>query len=205
MARYLPALSVSPVDIVRSARHVLGLRPPRPKSPHPIAIRLRELSQLFNLMDPSPFHEKDLDPAAADYITSWADEYPIRDRIQISVHLEQAGNVSDAQAVIASAVHTYFASRASDKRLEFRRLMREGQKALIIGLVFLGICVALAQGLPKGAEPTVRGVVRESLLVAGWVAMWRPMQIYLYEWWPIRRRRRLFDKLAGAPIRVTAP
>lgn len=153
-------------------------------------------------MDPSPFHEKDLDPAAAEFITSWADEYPIRDPVEIRFHLERPLAEADPQTVIESAVHTYFADRTADKRLEFRRLMREGQKALIIGLVFLGVCVALAQGLPRQAEPTVREVIRESLLVAGWVAMWRPMQIYLYEWWPIRRRRRLFDKLAHAPIRT---
>jgi hypothetical protein len=170
---------------------------------HIIAIRLRELPQLFNLMDPSPFHEKDLDPAAAEYITSWADEYPIRDPIEMNFHIELPPAGTDAQSVIESAVHTYFASRTSDKRLEFRRLMREGQKALVIGLIFLGVCVALVQGLPRSAEPTLREVIRESLLIAGWVAMWRPMQIYLYEWWPIRRRRRLFDKLARAPIEVT--
>jgi hypothetical protein len=173
--------------------------------PHRISIRLHELPQLFNLMDPSPFHERDLDPAAAEYITSWADEYPIRDKIDIFVHLEQSPAETDVQAVIASAVHAYFRDRAADKRLEFRRLMREGQKALVIGLVFLGVCVALAQGLPRSGEPTLREVIRESLLIAGWVAMWRPMQIYLYDWWPIRRRRRLLDKLAHAPIHVTSP
>ena len=30
-----------------------------------IEIRLRELRQLFNTLDPAPFHEKDLEPAAA--------------------------------------------------------------------------------------------------------------------------------------------
>lgn len=175
---------------------------PGGKSKHRIEIKLRELPQLFNQMDPAPFHERDLDPAAADYIASWADEYPLGDTVEIVFHLGLPALESDPQGLIESAVHNYFRDRASDKRLEFRRLMREGQKALAIGLVFLGACVALVQALPRGGEPTVRGVLRESLLIAGWVAMWRPMQIYLYDWWPIRRRRRLFEKLACAPIRV---
>jgi len=28
--------------------------------------------------------------------------------------------------------------------------------------------------------------VRESLLVGGAVAPWRPLEIFLYDWWPIR-------------------
>lgn len=179
-------------------------RRPAAKTPHAVAIRLRELSQLFNLMDPSPLHEKDLNPEAADYVASWADEYPIREPVQLTFHLERPGAEIDLQAVIESAVHTYFASRAAFKRLEFRRLMREGQKSLVIGIVFLGTCVVLAQWLPRTGVLPLRNVFRESLLVAGWVAMWRPMQIYLYEWWPIRRRRRLYDKLAVAPVSVRA-
>jgi hypothetical protein len=35
------------------------------------------------------------------------------------------------------------------------------------------------------------GIIRESLLIGGWVAMWRPMEILLYDWWPIRAEARL--------------
>lgn len=173
------------------------------KKPLVVSIRLRELPQLFNLMDPSPFREKDLNPAAADYIVSWADEYPIREPVHLTFYLERPAGDADTQGIIESAVHTYFASRAAFKRLEFRRLMREGQKSLVIGVIFLAACVVLAQWLPQTTGSTLRSVFRESLLVAGWVAMWRPMQIYLYEWWPIRRRRRLYEKLATAGVHVS--
>lgn len=33
-----------------------------PAPVHRIQLRLRELAQLFNSMDPTPFHHKDLDP-----------------------------------------------------------------------------------------------------------------------------------------------
>lgn len=45
-------------------------------------------------------------------------------------------------------------------------------------------------------------VLRESLAIAGWVAMWEPMQIYLYGWWPLRRRGRLFANLGRMPVEV---
>lgn len=45
-------------------------------------------------------------------------------------------------------------------------------------------------------------MLRESLLIGGWVAMWRPLEIFLYDWWPIRADARLFDRLAAMPVRI---
>ena len=45
---------------------------------HRIEIYLDRIEQLFNSMDPSPFHEKDLDRDAEEFIVSWAQEYPVR-------------------------------------------------------------------------------------------------------------------------------
>lgn len=39
---------------------------------HRIQIKLHDLNQLFNTMDPSPFYEKDLDADAEKFIVSWA-------------------------------------------------------------------------------------------------------------------------------------
>jgi len=50
-----------------------------------------------------------------------------------------------------------------------------------------------------GALPSF---LTQSLTIAGWVAMWRPMEIYLYSWWPLRRRGKIFDKLSRMPVEV---
>ena len=44
--------------------------------------------------------------------------------------------------------------------------------------------------------------MRESLLIGGWVAMWRPLEVFLYDWWPIRAEARLFDRLSAMPVRI---
>jgi hypothetical protein len=45
----------------------------------------------------------------------------------------------------------------------------------------------------------------EGLTIGGWVAMWRPMEIYLYDWWPLRRRGTLLDGLSRVDVDVQAP
>lgn len=41
-----------------------------------IEVRVAELRQLFNAIDPSPFHERDLDPKAEEFIVGWSRELP---------------------------------------------------------------------------------------------------------------------------------
>ena len=45
-------------------------------------------------------------------------------------------------------------------------------------------------------------LLKESLLIGGWVAMWRPLQIFLYDWWPVMRRRRIYRNLGHASVQV---
>jgi len=45
-------------------------------------------------------------------------------------------------------------------------------------------------------------LVKESLVIAGWVALWRPLEIFLYDWWPIRAEARLLDRLSEMSVRV---
>ena len=86
--------------------------------------------------------------------------------------------------------------------MEFRRLLKQGRTSLFIGLLFLSACLLLSKMLLGREADTWAAVMRESLTIAGWVAMWRPMQIYLYDWWPLRRRSRIFVKLSHMPVEV---
>jgi hypothetical protein len=52
------------------------------------------------------------------------------------------------------------------------------------------------------APGPVAQVVEESLLIFGWVANWRPIEIFLYEWWPIVRRRNLYQRLSAAEVEL---
>lgn len=173
--------------------------------PHYISLSLRDISQLFNSMDPSPFMEKDLDDDAEEFIVSWAQEYSLDDPIRLRIHLEQwpaEPESEDPRDVIKTAVHHHFAHRAEIIDLELKRLLKLGRTSLLIGAAFLSACLAASQMLIGHDVGTGAAILRESLTIAGWVAMWRPMQIYLYDWWPVRRRRTVYTKLSHMPVEV---
>jgi hypothetical protein len=167
-----------------------------------IEVKLTELNQLFNSMDPSPFHERDLDRNAEEFIVSWAQEHPKQHDLKLLVHLsKRPADIADAQKLVTDSVAHYFEYRANMTMHELKRLMREGRASLIIGLLFLGICQITATLLtpPAGSWQTV---AREGLTIIGWVAMWKPLDIYLYRWWPPLSRRRLYQRLSRMPVEV---
>lgn len=169
--------------------------------PHYISLNLRDMSQLFNSMDPSPFVEKDLDDDAEEFIVSWAQEFSPSAPIRLRIYLEQSP-AEDPKELIKTAVHNHFTHRASITALELSRLLKQGRTSLLIGLLFLSVCLLLSKALSGHEADTWGAVARESLTIAGWVAMWRPMQIYLYDWWPLRRRGLIYQKLGHMPVEV---
>jgi hypothetical protein len=153
-------------------------------------------------MDPSPFIEKDLDDRAEEFIVGWAQEFPPDARVRLRVHLEQWPTHDDPKELILQAVHNHFAHRAKLTHFEFSALMKQGWTSLLIGLSCLATCLIISRVLLHGEAGTWASILQESLTIAGWVAMWRPMQIYLYDWWPLRRRGRIYEKLSHMPVEV---
>jgi hypothetical protein len=168
-----------------------------------IAIRTRTIGHLFNSFDPSPFREKDLDAGVEEFLTGWVRELPHKAPFAIVVHLPPEEAAKPEAARIGEAFAHYFHYRAEVAEHELRELFRVGRRFLVIGMVALIVCL-LASQLSAAIIPNkvVAGVLEESLIIVGWVANWRPIEIYLYDWLPIRRRINLFRRIAAAPVEV---
>ncbi len=172
---------------------------------HQIELRIAELAQLFNSMDPTPFHHRDLDRDAEEFLESWALEFPQASHFRIVVHIERMPK-EDPTALVAEAIHNYFEYKSVISRRNLRLLLLEGRTSLLIGLGFLALCLIGADLLSaSAADSTFLRIVKESLTIGCWVAMWRPMQIFLYDWWPLVRRRSIYLNLSRAIVHVAPP
>ena len=170
-----------------------------------IEVRVTDLDQLFHTIDPSPFHERQLDRDAEEFIVNRAREIPRDVPLGLTIYLDRSarGKAEEEAGALRDAVHRFFARRADGARRELAELFKQGRVSLVIGLLFMGFTNVIGQVI--GADTDSAGVsvfVRESLIIAGWVAMWRPLEIFLYDWWPIRDRARRYDRLAGMPVAV---
>jgi hypothetical protein len=168
-----------------------------------IEVHVGELKQLFNSIDPSPFRNKDLDPGAEEFIVGWAKDLPREAQLALVVDLDRQAGLPDEAAVLRDAIHEFFRQRAETYRRRLRELFRRGRTSLLIGLTVLATAIALGDFLANLLKTSRIGeIVRESLTIGGWVSMWRPLEVFLYDWWPIRSEARLSDRLAAMPVRI---
>lgn len=170
-----------------------------------IEMRLREVHQLFDPVDPSPFGGQDLSQWAAEYIVESVQEMqvPMPSRIEISI--EEPCD-SDRTSVIGGAVRRFFARQAMLRQRSLRRLLRRGLTTLVIGVTFLAAFFGLSQVIALMLdEGPVSTLLREGSLIVGWVAMWRPIEIFLYDWWPILAERRMYITLSQTEVRISTP
>ena len=173
-----------------------------PRDSRVIEVRVAELRQLFNAIDPSPFRERDLDSRAEEFIVEWARDLPRDASLALRVHLERAAGRADEATLLGDAIHQYFKTRATVSRRQLRELFRRGRISLLIGLAFLGGSLALSDIIGNVAGGRVTALLREGFIIGGWVAMWRPLEVFLYDWWPLLGTIRLLDRLGAMPVRI---
>lgn len=167
-----------------------------------IDLHLREVAQLFDSLDPCPFYERDLDADAEEYIVASARELPQRPQV-IVVYVDRSGGEADEARNLEKAIHEHFARKVHVANRELRVLLRRGWISLLIGLAFLGMLLGLSEMVIRQMTPgPLASVLRESLVIGGWVALWRPLEIFLYDWWPIIGQRKTYAVLMSVPINV---
>jgi hypothetical protein len=160
------------------------------------------MAQLFDALDPATHQEKELSQKIDEYIVESAADLPGRGPLALTVHLDQPGS-GDEERLVGKAVQAHFTRRARSQSRRLRQLLRRGLVSLAIGLGFLIAVFLVGQFAARAMGAGGLGILfRESLLIVGWVAMWRPLEIFLYDWWPIAGERRLSDRLSRITVRV---
>jgi hypothetical protein len=117
--------------------------------------------------------------------------------------LDRRPEGEDVTPALADAVHQFFADRALASRRRLKRLFHLGRISLLIGLALLAALIGVGELVARRTGPgRLADILHESLVIGGWVAMWRPLEVFLYDWWPIRGEAGLYDRLAGMPVSI---
>jgi hypothetical protein len=166
-----------------------------------IDIRLKTPHQLFDTRDPAPFRERDLEEAAVEYIVGAFEDLPAKAEAKLVLWIAEPSAELEAETLKA-AVRAHFAYEIERVQRRTRQQVRTGQLALGMGLAMLAAFLTLAELTVLLPEGTVRQILREGLVIIGWVAMWRPLDVLLYDWWPLVRQRRLLERIIATEIAV---
>jgi hypothetical protein len=170
----------------------------RSRSAASVSIHVRDLSQMFNSLDPSPFWDRDLDHNAAAFIEDEFSDKRSAAIWHLNVHTQaNAALANDLQ----KAVENYYGRMASAARRELIEHRRLGHIALLVGLAVFALSIT-ARELLLRAVTALPQVLGEGLIILGWISLWRPTEMLAYEWVPLVRKRRLYERLAALQVAV---
>jgi hypothetical protein len=167
-----------------------------------IELVLRNVMQLFNSLDPSPFHEKELDPDAEEYIFNAVVDQPKKIPVKMAIYLPEESITETTRESIILGIHNHFIYKSSVSDRELRRLFERGRIVLLIAMGFLFGSLLGRQYLATLEQTLPVRMVEEGLLIFGWVTLWEPVYIFIYGWWPIVQKRRIYDKITTMEVEV---
>jgi hypothetical protein len=166
-----------------------------------IELSLGRIQDLFDPFDPFPLPTRDLSGGAEAFIVAWARELPHGCPLSIILHVRDADGADRSD--VARAISAHFAMAVRRMEADLAELFRVGRLSLLIGAVVLLACSLGGYLASRLIAPGALGeFLREGLLILGWVANWRPIEIFLYDWWPVRRKIILLRRIAGADVDV---
>lgn len=116
---------------------------------HRIELRIRQLAQLFNSMNPTPFRNRDLDTEAEAFIESRAQEFSPGGRFHITIHLEEPEKETNPNAPTREAIHNFSRYKAELTRHQLNQLLRHGRVSLAIGFSFMPMCLLAAHAVSE--------------------------------------------------------
>ena len=169
-----------------------------------IELKLGSLGQLYNSFDPSPFFDKEIDVQADAYVVGAVRDIGHDKKFKLTIELPAAEARAADAAAVERSIRNHFAYRLQAVRRERRLAFRRGRITLMIGLGFLAACLVLREFAALMLPETTGRIVSESLLIVGWVAMWGPLDFFLYGWWSDLGTCRILEGLAAVDVELRA-
>ncbi|MEX2597656.1 MAG: hypothetical protein WEC59_12085 [Salibacteraceae bacterium] len=127
-----------------------------------------------------------------------------KSRGKLILHLPANTTKETNTLELVEAIKKYCGSKIDIARNDYRMLILTGKKALLVGIFFLGLCLSLSYLIQEQMlfPDLAKYFVKEGLYIIGWVGMWKPIEIFLYEWWPFQRQMRVWSYIREMKIEV---
>jgi hypothetical protein len=164
-----------------------------------LVLHLASLEELLVAPDPRPLEGRFEDRSGIDRLMEGLRAVYTRRLagIHAKLILDEPPSPETRQQVDAAlkALALHQDARLGEQLVSVRR---EGLRTLGKGLLFVLACVVASVAVERMTflPELLRTLVSGGIVIAGWVALWHPMELLLYERWPIQRDRRLYRMIA---------
>jgi hypothetical protein len=165
-----------------------------------IDVGVQNIERLLDRRDPAPFRDRDLDPGLVDYLVESAEDLASHARLRVAFWLSEEAPSHEIEA----AFRGHFEDMVHGLERRNRQRLRIGASALLVGLVLLVMLFSLAQLIERTLTGAVGSALAEGAVILSWIVLWRPVEVLLFDWIPVRQERRTVAKLLDADVQVRA-
>jgi hypothetical protein len=163
-----------------------------------IDVKAQRIDQLFDNRDPAPFRERDLDPDLATYLLDAGEDLRSHERLAVVFWLEHDGGTAELE----HAFRGHFTEVRERLRRRRRRGRQIGAVTLILGLVLVIALLTTAQLVGAAVSGSLGAGLKEGLVISSWVVLWRPVELLVYGWIPLRQERLVVERILAATLSV---
>lgn len=167
-----------------------------------IHLKIKSIDQIFDAGDPEPISMRQLNPAWLEYIHELLEEKSGTGPIALNLEAQGGALGTVPKEEVITALRQRIVERRQYLRRKLKENFRLGRASLGIGLVTLALFIFLSQATSFFHLGIFEHAFREGFLIIGWVAMWRPVEILLYDWWPFTENRRKLKRLLAGKITI---
>jgi hypothetical protein len=174
----------------------------KPGQMHEIEICLDDINHLFSAPETDYFAEKPVYYSGLDTAVIEIRKAGRRSEHRLVILLPAEKISPELHEAARRALAYYCAHKIEESRREVSLLRREGFEALQTGLVFMAVCLSVSLYVSKQIwiPELIQTFVGQGLSVVAWVSMWKPIDIFLYQWWPHWQTRFVFDKIRKSEL-----
>jgi hypothetical protein len=163
---------------------------------HDVQIKLASLRELFQSPELDPLSGRPHAHSGIDRILNMIRPGP-HGPVRATIELPASERAPDLEARTRAALRQYCGVRIEQGKNDKASLRHEGVATLWRGLLFLALCMLGSRlvGEPRYLPDILGRFLDEGFIIAGWVALWYPLDVLLYQHWPLTREQRLYERL----------
>jgi hypothetical protein len=167
-----------------------------------IEVLVPELERLFSPYDPSPLHQKDIDPAIMSMILSQIVVFPHTASVELHVHLPKKLQKRKIEDRLEQAIKHHFEYELLDSELHLERRIQKGFKTFSyaggIFITLFGLSYILENFAPSHV---IFHALAVGTSIGAWVSLWHPIETLLYDWLPLREDKKKYARLMHMNIK----
>lgn len=165
-----------------------------------VDVKVNHIDQLFDSRDPAPFRARDLDSNLDEYLRDASEDLAAHPGFRVVFWFREPCPPGELE----QAFRAHFEDALERIRRQRRRHRRAGQVSLLLGILLIIAMLSLAQLLLTLALAlgSLGAALREGLVILMWVVLWRPVEVLIYDWIPVRHERKIVSRLLEAKIDI---